>query len=72
VELSTSQLTSEALTLGRFSELGSVFGDNTAAAANIDRLVHHAKINLLKGTSYRTRGKEQTVASTATPTQETA
>ena len=37
---------------------GEVFGDDTVAAAMIDRLVHHAEVHSLKGDSYRMRGRE--------------
>src|SRR5687768_17246520 len=36
-----------------FSGWGGIFGDEVTAAAMIDRLVHHAEINALKGDSYR-------------------
>lgn len=42
-----------------FSSWGETFGNATAASAIIDRLVHHAEIVVLKGHSYRLRGKEQ-------------
>jgi DNA replication protein DnaC len=42
-----------------FSGWGETFGNATAASAIIDRLVHHAEIVVLKGHSYRLRGKEQ-------------
>lgn len=45
-----------------FSAWGDIFGDATAAAAIIDRLVHHAEIIALKGNSYRIRGKEAAVS----------
>ncbi len=45
-----------------FSSWGDTFGNATAASAIIDRLVHHAEIIVLKGTSYRLRGKEQVVS----------
>jgi hypothetical protein len=35
--------------------VGEVFGDEVAAAAMIDRLVHHADVIALKGDSYRLR-----------------
>lgn len=38
-----------------FSEWGTIFHDETIAAAIIDRLVHHADIHTTKGDSYRTR-----------------
>jgi DNA replication protein DnaC len=37
----------------RFSGWGDVFGDQTVAAAMIDRIVHHADVHTLKGASYR-------------------
>jgi DNA replication protein DnaC len=40
-----------------FSAWGEIFGDDTVAAAMIDRLVHHAEILSLKGDSYRLRDK---------------
>src|SRR5216110_3393221 len=36
-----------------FSKWGEIFGDDMAAVAMIDRLVHHAEILALKGDSYR-------------------
>ncbi|WP_042431500.1 IS21-like element helper ATPase IstB [Streptacidiphilus anmyonensis] len=41
-----------------FGRWGEVFGDETVAAAMIDRLVHHAEVHSLKGESYRMRGRE--------------
>ena len=41
-----------------FSAWGEIFGDDMAATAMIDRLVHHAEILSLKGDSYRLRGKD--------------
>jgi len=38
-----------------FSQWGNVFGDQAVAAAMIDRIVHHAEVITLKGTSYRLR-----------------
>jgi len=40
-----------------FSGWGGVFGDQTVAAAMIDRIVHHADVLTLKGASYRLRGR---------------
>ncbi|MGW2206984.1 ATP-binding protein [Streptomyces sp. NPDC001774] len=40
------------------SRWGEVFGDETVAAAMIDRLVHHAEVHSLKGDSYRMNGRE--------------
>jgi len=36
-----------------FARWGDVFGDQTVAAAMIDRIVHHADVHTLKGASYR-------------------
>ena len=41
-----------------FSSWGEIFGDNTVAAAMIDRLVHHADIISLKGDSYRLKNRD--------------
>ena len=41
-----------------FSKWGEIFGDDMAATAMIDRLIHHAEILSLKGDSYRLRGKQ--------------
>jgi len=41
-----------------FARWGEVFGDDTVAAAMIDRLVHHAEIVALKGDSYRLKNRE--------------
>lgn len=41
-----------------FGRWGEVFGDNTVAAAMIDRLVHHAEVIALKGDSYRLKDRE--------------
>jgi DNA replication protein DnaC len=38
--------------------LGEVFGDDTVAAAMIDRLVHHADVIALKGDSYRLKDRD--------------
>jgi DNA replication protein DnaC len=38
--------------------VGEIFGDDMAATAMIDRLIHHAEILSLKGDSYRLRGKD--------------
>jgi DNA replication protein DnaC len=40
-----------------FSGWGAVFGDQAVAAAMIDRIVHHADVLTMKGTSYRLRGR---------------
>src|SRR5436305_817584 len=41
-----------------FSKWGEIFGDDIAATAMIDRLIHHSEILSLKGDSYRLRGKD--------------
>ena len=41
-----------------FSKWGEIFGDDMAATAMIDRLIHHSEILSLKGDSYRLRGKD--------------
>jgi len=41
-----------------FGRWGEVFGDDVAAAAMIDRLVHHAEVIALKGDSYRLRNRD--------------
>ena len=41
-----------------FSRWGEVFGDDTVAAAMIDRLVHHAEIVNIKGDSYRLKDRD--------------
>lgn len=38
-----------------FARWGDVFGDQVVAAAMIDRIVHHAEVITLKGSSYRLR-----------------
>ena len=50
-----------------FSAWGEIFGDDMAATAMIDRLIHHAEILSLKGDSYRLRGKTSTPAPLAPP-----
>jgi DNA replication protein DnaC len=40
-----------------FEDWGKVFQDDVVAAAIIDRLVHHAKIFYINGTSYRLKNK---------------
>jgi hypothetical protein len=41
-----------------FARWGEIFGDDTVAAAMIDRLVHHAEFSALKGDSYRLKNRE--------------
>ena len=41
-----------------FSAWAEIFGDDAVATAMVDRLVHHAEILVLKGDSYRLRGKD--------------
>ncbi|TJY66198.1 DNA replication protein, partial [Arthrobacter sp. CAU 1506] len=40
-----------------FSRWGEVFSDATVASAMIDRIVHHAEVLNLSGSSYRLRNK---------------
>lgn len=44
-----------------FSSWAEIFGDAVAVAAMVDRLVHHAEGIVLKGDSYRLRGKQKEV-----------
>lgn len=41
-----------------FASWGETFGDQAVAAAMIDRIVHHADVIALKGSSYRLRGHD--------------
>src|SRR5579862_2081961 len=41
-----------------FSAWGEIFGDDMAATAMIDRLIHHSEILSLKGDSYRLRDRD--------------
>src|SRR5690606_7945913 len=41
-----------------FGRWGEVFGDDTVAAAMLDRLVHHADVIALKGDSYRLKNRD--------------
>ena len=41
-----------------FGLWGEVFGDPTVASAMIDRIVHHAEVLRLKGTSYRLKSHQ--------------
>ena len=55
-----------------FSGWGGVFGDQVVAAAMIDRIVHHADVLTLKGSSYRLRNKGiDTLPSIRTTTNDT-
>jgi len=47
-----------------FSAWAEIFGDAVAVEAMVDRLVHHADIIVLKGDSYRLRGKTREVMAT--------
>jgi len=49
-----------------FGRWGEVFGDDTVAAAMIDRLVHHADVIALKGDSYRLKNRDLGRAPTTT------
>lgn len=44
-----------------FSAWAEIFGDPVAVAAMVDRLVHHAEIIVLKGESYRLKGRGKEV-----------
>jgi DNA replication protein DnaC len=44
-----------------FSAWGEIFGDPVAVAAMVDRLVHHAEVIVLRGDSYRLKGKGKEV-----------
>jgi DNA replication protein DnaC len=55
-----------------FSNWGAVFGDQVVAAAMIDRIVHHAEVLMLKGSSYRLRGRESDTLPSVTLTTERA
>ena len=55
-----------------FSSWGAVFGDQVVAAAMIDRIVHHAEVLTLKGSSYRLRGRERDTLPSVTLTAEHA
>jgi IstB-like ATP binding protein len=44
-----------------FSAWAEIFGDPVAVAAMVDRLVHHAEVIVLKGESFRLRGKREEV-----------
>lgn len=49
-----------------FGRWGEIFGDDVVAAAMIDRLVHHAEVLTLTGQSYRTRTRQDLLATTPT------
>jgi DNA replication protein DnaC len=49
-----------------FGRWGEVFGDDTVAAAMIDRLVHHAEVISMKGDSYRLKDRDLGRTPTAT------
>jgi DNA replication protein DnaC len=44
-----------------FSAWAEIFGDPVAVAALVDRLVHHAEMLVLRGESYRLKGKGKEV-----------
>ena len=59
VEAPESERASVIVTRNKpFDRWGETFGDDTVAAAMIDRLVHHADVVLLKGDSYRLRNRD--------------
>lgn len=49
-----------------FSAWAEIFGDPVAVAALVDRLVHHAEVLVLKGDSYRLKGKGKEVMASET------
>jgi DNA replication protein DnaC len=49
-----------------FSAWTEIFGDAVAVAAMVDRLVHHAEVIVLKGESYRLKGKGKEVMGSVT------
>ena len=42
-----------------FSAWAAIYGDAVAVAAMVDRLVHDAEVIVLKGQSYRLRGRRK-------------
>ena len=44
-----------------FSAWAEIFGDPVAVAAMVDRLVHHAEVIVIRGDSYRLKGKGKEV-----------
>jgi DNA replication protein DnaC len=44
-----------------FSAWAEIFGDPVAVAATVDRLVHQAEVVVLRGDSYRLKGKGKEV-----------
>src|ERR1700727_705906 len=50
-----------------FSKWGEIFGDDMAATAMIDRLIHHSEILSLKGDSYGSEAKTSTPGSAPNP-----
>lgn len=42
-----------------FSSWAEIFGDPIAVAALVDRLVHHAEVMVMRGESYRLKGKQR-------------
>jgi DNA replication protein DnaC len=47
-----------------FSAWAEIFGDPVAVAAMVDRLIHHAEVIVLKGDSYRLKGRDKEVMAT--------
>jgi DNA replication protein DnaC len=65
VSHAAAAITTAVLVFGRW---GEVFGDDTVAAAMIDRLVHHADVIALKGDSYRLKNHD--LGRIPTPTED--
>jgi DNA replication protein DnaC len=57
-----------------FEKWADVFGDTLLASAALDRLTHHAHTLIIRGQSYRQRGRRKEIAGTASalPTQDTS
>ena len=47
-----------------FSAWAEIFRDPVAVAVLVDRLVHHAEVIVLKGDSYRLKGRDKEVMAT--------
>lgn len=52
------ELPHKGSTRKRFSDGAEIFGDPVAVAALVHRLVHHAEVLVLRGDSYRLKGRE--------------
>jgi len=52
-----------------FEEWGEVFGNDLLASAALDRLTHHAQMVIIRGQSYRQRGRRKEAMKTDSPTE---